>query len=698
MKKKGLYLELEHFNENFLRRNRVMPVNFYKGENYNQEAKVGLGNNLYNNTGLWSKEAYFNFYDKEYNSDLLNFLTILKQSKNNPEKLKILKSFFDEEYIGRYLAYIVLSQNYHISKFHNNRLVLDTWKGQVFPVITDPENSENVELNFDKSSNDLTSILNQNSEFINLKYRYLHKFLFDKDILLEEINYLEKIRDNVINVLKNDPVKINIFKDLLGKNENYKILDKNIQSLYDRKKILKNELIKKPNVKWTKNSNNFSIILNGQLPVNKIELYFKEDVPDWVFIDENYNNSYDSNEIKFYKKNNKINLDVSLYANRVNLGNAYNLFNDNIKTIITKFNLISSNRNNPSSIKITNLFLKKFILAKYEDNLIGSKSNLLNKVIFNSNKINILKSKILSGQIIVEKNLIFSDPVQIKPGTTFLLDKNVNIIFKNKVEATGKKDNKIIFKARSQEPWGTVALLGGNTAGSKLSYVEFNDGSGSFSDQFTFTSMFSIHNTSNIELKNINFKNNHFFDDMVHLIYSSNINMENLSFSHAFGDAIDIDICKNINIKNSTFINSKNDGIDLMESNVNISDVKIYNSQDKAISIGEASIAKVSNSRLEKNKFGIAVKDSSKTFISKVEFINNQSQIASYKKNLQYGAGGEAIVEYSIFKSKVNNFMSSNSKISIKNSKIIGDLKKKETKSQLMKENKILQRYEFKYF
>ena len=357
-KKKGLYLELEHFNENFLRRNRVMPVNFYKGENYNQEAKVGLGNNLYNNTGLWSKEAYFNFYDKEYNSDLLNFLTILKQSKNNPEKLKILKSFFDEEYIGRYLAYIVLSQNYHISKFHNNRLVLDTWKGQVFPVITDPENSENVELNFDKSSNDLTSILNQNSEFINLKYRYLHKFLFDKDILLEEINYLEKIRDNVINVLKNDPVKINIFKDLLGKNENYKILDKNIQSLYDRKKILKNELIKKPNVKWTKNSNNFSIILNGQLPVNKIELYFKEDVPDWVFIDENYNNSYDSNEIKFYKKNNKINLDVSLYANRVNLGNAYNLFNDNIKTIITKFNLISSNRNNPSSIKITNLFLK----------------------------------------------------------------------------------------------------------------------------------------------------------------------------------------------------------------------------------------------------------------------------------------------------------------------------------------------------
>ena len=66
-----------------------MPVNFYKGENYNQETKIGSGYNLYSNTGLWSKEAYFNFYDKAYNSDLNFFLRILKQSKNNLNKLKI---------------------------------------------------------------------------------------------------------------------------------------------------------------------------------------------------------------------------------------------------------------------------------------------------------------------------------------------------------------------------------------------------------------------------------------------------------------------------------------------------------------------------------------------------------------------------------------------------------------------------------
>ncbi|MDC0489036.1 CotH kinase family protein, partial [Pelagibacteraceae bacterium] len=117
--KKGLYLELENFNENFLRRNKIMPVNFYKGENYNQEAKIGLGNNLYNNIGLWSKEAYFNFYEKSYKDDLRKFLQILKQSKNNPKKFKELKTYLDEEYFGRYLAYIILSQNYHTTKYHN---------------------------------------------------------------------------------------------------------------------------------------------------------------------------------------------------------------------------------------------------------------------------------------------------------------------------------------------------------------------------------------------------------------------------------------------------------------------------------------------------------------------------------------------------------------------------------------------------
>ena len=171
------------------------------------------------------------------------------------------------------------------------------------------------------SSNDITSILNQDSEFLNLKYKYLYKFIFEDQILIDEIEYLKKIRGNVINVLKNDPTKINIFLDLFKKNQNYKILDQNIDNLKKRQKTLLIELSKKPDVNWTKNNSGFSIILKNQLPINNVELIFDSNIPEWVFIDENYNNIYDFNEIKFFKKNNKINLDVSLYANRINLGN-----------------------------------------------------------------------------------------------------------------------------------------------------------------------------------------------------------------------------------------------------------------------------------------------------------------------------------------------------------------------------------------
>ena len=362
--KKGLYLEIEHFNENFLRRNKIMPVNFYKGENYNQEIKIGLGKNLYSNSGLWSKEAYFNFYEKEYNSDLKNFLRTLKQSKNDYKKFEELKTFLDQNYIGRYLAYLIISQNYHVTKYHNNRIIFDTWKGQVFPVITDPDHPKTLELNFEKSSNDLTSILNQSSEFLNLKYKYLREFIFKDKILISEVNDLNNVKSSLINVLKNDPTKINIFLDFLNKNKHLQELDENIKNLKKRQKILEQELMKTPKVVWKKNNKNFSLILDSKLPINDIELSFENNTPDWVFIDENYNNIFDLNELKFYKKKNKIKLNTILFSNRINITSEGNLFNDNIITAATRFNLISSNNNLPSGIKVSNFFTEKPIFVE----------------------------------------------------------------------------------------------------------------------------------------------------------------------------------------------------------------------------------------------------------------------------------------------------------------------------------------------
>lgn len=672
--KKGLYLEVEELNENFLRRNKIMPVNFYKGENYNQEAKVGLNVNLFNNSGLWSKEAYFNFYTKEYKADLKKFLRSLKEAKNNLNDFKKFVSYIDEDYFGRYLAYLIISQDYHSSIYHNNRIIIDPWKGKVFPVIIDPGYMDlgNEAVNLERSSQDLQSILNQSSKFIDLKYKYLKQFILDEKLLINQINYLKLNKKKFIEVLRKDPVNLNIISNILGNNNGYELIDKEINRLKLRNMKIEDELNKPPNSSWKMNNEGFSIVIADQMPISNIKLFFEKDTPNWVFIDENYNGKYDPQEIKYFKDiNNFILLDVSLYSNRINTSTIHNLFRNNIITGVTKFNFISSNGATPNKIFSENKFFKKKILIPYNKEKNGAQSNLLNQVVY---KVKDKKIKTFSGDIKVKKTLIFEEVVKILPGSTFYLSDGASIIFKNKIEAIGTFNKKIkfILSKNSHKSWGTIAIIGKNTSGSIIEHVELNGGSGHYNEQYYFTGMLSIHNNSNIKLKNINFLNNDEFDDMLHVVYSKNVLIDNLSFENASADAIDIDNSSNVIISNSTFVNSKNDGIDLMESDVLLKNNLIKNSGDKGVSVGESSLAKIMNTNFDKNFIGVAVKDNSKAFIINSKFLDNKSQIESYKKNLQYGSGGKVKVTESIFNSKINNFLSNKSSIKIENSKMIG--------------------------
>ena len=114
--RKGLYLEIEHLNENFLRRNKVMPVNFIRVKIWTRKQKLHY---LVTCTAILvhGLKSYFNFFDKDYKNDLQNFLKILNNSKNNLPNFNLLKTYLDDEYMGRYLAYLVLSQNFHSSEF-----------------------------------------------------------------------------------------------------------------------------------------------------------------------------------------------------------------------------------------------------------------------------------------------------------------------------------------------------------------------------------------------------------------------------------------------------------------------------------------------------------------------------------------------------------------------------------------------------
>ena len=99
-------------------------------------------------------------------------------------------------------------------------------------------------------------------------------------------------------------------------------------------------------------------------------------------------------------------------------------------------------------------------------------------------------------------------------------------------------------------------------------------------------------------------------DDVIHLVYSDNISLENIKIENAPHDAIDIDISNSIKIINSQIIKSGNDGIDFMGPGQPLK-FKNLKSGDKGLSIGESSNINLDNLLIDNNNIGIAVKDAS---------------------------------------------------------------------------------------
>ena len=671
----GVFMQDERFDENFLRRNKIMPINLYKGENHNVEKRIGVDENLYNNPGLWAKTAIFNQKDSNDKSDLKNFLMTLQSAEVRKEDFDNLLEYIDLDTWANYVSFMILTKSYQADHFHNVRIAIDPWNGYVYPILQDPHpvKIDKKIYTLEYSKDDLISLLNRSSAFIDKKYDKLFNYAVNSKILSEEIDYFKKINKDFSISLKRDP-EINskkMFKDI----GIFKI------NLKKTEEIIKNKLFAEPTARWSKNLDKIDIFVEGEMPVSTIELIFKNEVPKWAGLDTNYNGVIDENEYKFFSNGKKsIIIPAKLYANRVPYSlRKTNMFaNPNFKigTSPTKFSVITEKNIKPNNIRGQNYFSKEKFSIKYFLNFEAAETNKFNKVIFNEELINHNKKiKNISGQIHVKKNLIFNDPVEINPGTKFLISEGSHIIFKNKVIANGTNENPIIFQRdnKSNKPWGSISIIGKETNNSKLSNIIIDGGSGGYFKQINFTSMLSLHNTKNIFIKNLKLINHSKYDDMMHVIYCDNITIDNAEFVNAPADAIDVDISTNVKIRNSKFINSKNDAIDFMESEALVDSSFIFGSKDKGLSIGESSNILLYNSLLEKNNIGIAVKDKSKAKVLHVGLKDNKIQLSAYRKNWQYGGGGSAGIYRSQISAEKNLFeVSKESKLEINDTSIIG--------------------------
>ena len=79
-KYKGPRLFVEQIDESFLRKNKRMPNDIYKGDNIGQAKFTGVDTRLFQNASIWEKPSYNNHYDKNNQYPLQVLLDEIKQN------------------------------------------------------------------------------------------------------------------------------------------------------------------------------------------------------------------------------------------------------------------------------------------------------------------------------------------------------------------------------------------------------------------------------------------------------------------------------------------------------------------------------------------------------------------------------------------------------------------------------------------
>ena len=619
----GIYFKNSQIDEIFLRRNDIMPVNIYKGEQYHTERALERSNDLFNNPSLWSKIAFFNQRLVNDFTDLKRFINLIRKAETSDEYFNELKIVADINEWAKFSAYQTIIQSWHNNRNHNMRLVSDLWSGTIIPIVHDPSTSllevQNKNLVYDNDPHSLYDIYNQSSEFLSLKYNYLYDFL-KKDVLLHTADHAQELVNKLSNSWSRETnrTQFSLTNSLIKRKTDQKSMENiwlKIPKIIDnRNKILLDKLKEEPNATWSKTKDIMSLVTESLVPVSDISITTKNlNISKInVYFDTDNNGILSDEDMLIPTKieKNKIILLAEFVTNRNLVKNYYNE-PSKVEIKKTKFNLIFNLPIDIIKVEARNsLTQSKFIVSHSASD--GQTPSRLNYPLIKSQ----LKAVQWSGVKTIEGTNIINFPVKIAQGTSIFMKEGANLIFRDKLIINGTKKHPVEIKPiKSTKIWGTIALQGKKTSGSIFKNVSISGGSGYESANNKYSGMLSIHDTSEIVLNNILLEKNKIYDDTLHFVYVDNLKINNCYINNAFADAIDIDISR-ILINGCKIVNSGNDGIDSMSSLVKINNSFIKGSGDKGISIGENSNVLIMMTELENNHIGVQTKDNSKSLIA----------------------------------------------------------------------------------
>ena len=165
---RGVMVETERLDESFLRNRNIMPVNIYKGEQFNADLVPGTDRGLFEMT-FWTKLATYNRLPKETRTDLEFVFDLIRKGEVDPHSSSDCWSARRVR-LGKFRSVSMLVQSLHNDSVHNMRLISDVWRGQILPVPYDaglglPDTPTLLPIQIDAASHDLLRVLHYSSRF-----------------------------------------------------------------------------------------------------------------------------------------------------------------------------------------------------------------------------------------------------------------------------------------------------------------------------------------------------------------------------------------------------------------------------------------------------------------------------------------------------------------------------------------------------
>jgi len=662
-KDNGIYIFVEQISELTLRRNNKMPGDIYRGEMVAKDKFIGVraGTNLFDHAGFWDKVAVNNHYpeaDSKPLESLIHYITTRDQER--------LSEMLDFEAWGKFSAYLSLASTFHFHRDHNWRIYYDPWTQKMIPIVWDPvgwvkgwrEPTNSFAFN-PVIQTELEKLLFKNGDFLRSRDNALAEF-HKSGKSAAFLSFKDETVSTLMAEIRTDKNLLALTKSLPDTEAAIYALSSYVDRVFSDSETVLNGL--QSRLFYSNISGGLRLSVKGPGTVKKIKLDYLGEI------------------------NQKANPRIQYTIRTKNSAKAVqkapsNVFWSNSELIIDTSIISNSVLKQPGSLTYAAGYGLDYLPATYDiqtgvDNKLLAvwadwgngwkrvdEAASLDRVALSGIYAPVANQKpekqvIWSGVKKFSGTNIFENQIVIEPGTKIVLQSEANLIFKNKVHAMGQPELPILFEreAASNAPWGTIALQGQGANGSYFSHCSFDGGSGYKGELFEYSGMFSVHHVNDLVIDKCRFENGTVVDDMVHIVYSS-AKILGSTFKKSYSDALDIDI-SSVEISNSLFESSGNDALDLMSSFVTVDNSKFISSGDKGISVGENSQLLAINNVFELNQIGVQSKDNSKAFLYNQTFSRNTLALNAYKKNWQYGNGGEIFVFKSQLKQNNKNLKS----------------------------------------